>query len=102
MPSRSDPTPQPSATVPVNYFEWRDQMDDEAVPPERSTSAKKIAANRRNAQLSTGPRTQAGKDRVRWNALRHGLTAKHLTLSGFESRWTILEEMRRLVEEFQP
>ena len=35
---------------------------------------KQIAANRRNAQLSSGPRTQAGKNVSRMNALRHGLT----------------------------
>ena len=34
-----------------------------------------IAANRRNAQLSTGPRTDAGKAATRQNALRHGLCA---------------------------
>ena len=35
----------------------------------------KIAANRRNAQRSTGPRTALGKVRVRRNALRHGFAA---------------------------
>ena len=39
------------------------------------TSEAKIAANRRNAKRSTGPRTAAGKARVRCNALRHGLAA---------------------------
>ena len=39
------------------------------------TSAAKIAANRRNAQRSTGPRTSLAKARVRRNALRHGLAA---------------------------
>ena len=39
------------------------------------TSEAKIAANRRNAQRSTGPRTMTGKMRVRRNALRHGLAA---------------------------
>jgi hypothetical protein len=39
------------------------------------TSEAKIAANRRNALRSTGPRTAAGKTRVRRNALRHGLAA---------------------------
>jgi hypothetical protein len=39
------------------------------------TSEAKIAANRRNARRSTGPRTTAGKLRVRRNALRHGLAA---------------------------
>ncbi len=32
-------------------------------------------ANRRNTLLSTGPRTEAGKDRSRRNALTHGLSA---------------------------
>ncbi len=33
-------------------------------------------ANRRNAEKSTGPRTEAGKRRSRRNALRHGLCAE--------------------------
>ena len=36
-------------------------------------SEKQIAANRRNALNSTGPRTGEGKARTRMNALRHGL-----------------------------
>ncbi len=39
-------------------------------------SERQIAANRQNAQKSTGPRTCAGKRRSRRNALRHGLTAE--------------------------
>ena len=38
------------------------------------TSPAKIAANRRNAQRSTGPRSAAGKARARRNAFRHGLS----------------------------
>src|SRR5262245_22716528 len=37
------------------------------------TSAAKVDANRRNAQKSTGPRSAAGKVRIRNNALQHGL-----------------------------
>ena len=40
------------------------------------TTAKQIAANRRNAAKSTGPRTPAGKLRAKVNALKHGLAAK--------------------------
>jgi hypothetical protein len=40
------------------------------------TSLRQWAANRENAQESTGPRTKEGKRRSRRNALRHGLTAE--------------------------
>jgi len=39
-------------------------------------TAKQIAANRRNALRSTGPRTAAGRFASSRNALRHGLTAR--------------------------
>jgi hypothetical protein len=37
---------------------------------------KQIAANRRNALKSTGPVTAEGKERSRYNAVRHRLTAE--------------------------
>jgi hypothetical protein len=40
------------------------------------TSFRQIEANRRNAQLSTGPATEEGRRRSRQNAVRHGLTAE--------------------------
>jgi hypothetical protein len=40
------------------------------------TSYRKIEANRRNALKSTGPKTEAGKQVSRCNAVRHGLTAE--------------------------
>jgi hypothetical protein len=39
------------------------------------TSDRKIAANRRNSQQSTGPRSVQAKQRIRRNALRHGFRA---------------------------
>jgi hypothetical protein len=43
-------------------------------------TASQIAANRRNAQRSTGPRTAKGKAAVRLNAVQHGMTAKTVVL----------------------
>ena len=39
-------------------------------------SLEKLLANRNNAQLSTGPKSKAGKQRVANNALSHGLSVK--------------------------
>ena len=44
------------------------------------TTPRKIEANRRNAQRSTGPRTEAGRNKVKFNALTHGLTAETVVL----------------------
>jgi len=40
------------------------------------TSYRQFEANRRNALKSTGPKTEAGKEVSRRNAVRHGLTAE--------------------------
>jgi hypothetical protein len=51
------------------------------------TSAKVVAANRRNARASTGPRTAAGKRKVAANnALRHGVIAADPTTGGAVAR----------------
>jgi hypothetical protein len=43
-------------------------------------SARQIAANRRNAQKSRGPVSEAGKQRSSMNALQHGMTARVIVL----------------------
>jgi hypothetical protein len=40
-----------------------------------ATSAQ-LTANQANAQLSTGPKTEAGKQRAKMNSFRHGLTGQ--------------------------
>jgi hypothetical protein len=40
------------------------------------TTASRIEINRENSQHSTGPKTEAGKQRSSLNALRHGLTGQ--------------------------
>lgn len=65
------------------------------------TSLLKIAANRRNSQKSTGPRTNGGKQRSRFNALQTGIHADSRILPGeSESEY---QQMRDAVfEELQP
>ena len=46
------------------------------------TTEKQVAANRQNAQLSTGPTTPEGKDAVAQNALKHGLFAEENVIFG--------------------
>lgn len=65
------------------------------------TSPAQIAANRRNARQSTGPRTANGKAKSRLNALRHGLTAENCVLPG-ESCEAFDHLQARLVAEFTP
>jgi hypothetical protein len=43
-------------------------------------SEARVAANRRNAQLSTGPKTEEGKEQSRANSIKHGLTGAGVVL----------------------
>jgi hypothetical protein len=65
------------------------------------TSQRRIDANRRNALLSTGPRTLQGKDAVRFNGLKHGLTARHAVLPG-EDPAAFEETVRAFEDHLQP
>jgi hypothetical protein len=63
-------------------------------------SEKQLAANRENAQVSTGPKTDEGKAVVAQNARKHGIFCR-ITESGEER--TAYEEMQAgLVEGLQP
>jgi hypothetical protein len=54
--------------------------------PKKPTSQKKIEANRRNAQRSTGPKTAMGKRAVSRNALKHGLLAREVVITGGDGK----------------
>ena len=64
------------------------------------SSARKVAANRRNAQKSTGPRTLSGKAIASMNAVKHGLAARTPVVPGespadfqaYATRW--LDDLR--------
>ena len=57
-------------------------------------SNSKIDANRRNAQLSTGPRSEAGRSVVARNACKHNLSSINIALAGED-----LEEFQILLQE---
>jgi hypothetical protein len=82
------------------------QASRQAVQPAaQDAGANRIAANRANADRSTGPRTEAGKERSRWNALTHGLYARTLTQSSnlLEADLAHFQSLRgALWEEYLP
>lgn len=60
-----------------------------------------IQANRRNAQLSTGPRTEQGKAASRMNALQTGIDARNEVISG-EDPAALAALAAQYDREFQP
>jgi hypothetical protein len=64
-------------------------------------AADRAAVNRANAEHSTGPRTEAGKQRSSLNALRHGLTARTAVLPS-EDPAAYEQHCRKLRDEYQP
>ena len=54
---------------------------DENIHDDVVSLSKRAAANRRNARLSTGPRTEQGKSRSRRNALKHGILSSALLIT---------------------
>jgi hypothetical protein len=69
--------------------------------PAPDVSQARQAANERNAQLSTGPRTQEGKQKIRLNGLRHGLTGQ-MTLMPWEDRAAHDKFCKELIDELAP
>ena len=62
---------------------------------------RQIAANRRNALRSSGPRTPEGKEQSRRNALTHGLTAEALVIDGEEAE-ALRDLLERAFDAYQP
>ncbi len=82
-------------------------QDDQASTVEKTNSQKiaspaRVAANRRNAQKSTGPRTSEGKSHSRWNAVQHGLLAKRLFPRDESERATFDHLLVSLRSDWQP
>jgi hypothetical protein len=65
------------------------------------SSQRKIEANRRNAQRSTGPKTPEGKAKVATNSCTHGLCSRNAILPE-EDPAEFHALLAGLIEEFQP
>ncbi len=66
------------------------------------SSLRKIQANRRNAQRSTGPKSQEGKTASSHNATRHGLSCDRLVVLPGESQDDLDALIHALNDEFKP
>jgi len=62
---------------------------------------KQIEANRRNAQKSTGPATEVGKTKAKFNALKHGMTADTAVLP-YEDPSSYEQLRESLIDNYQP
>ena len=72
-------------------------------PLQRTSSPRKIAANRENAKHSTGPKTAEGKAKSACNSLTHGIFAKQLlTCATPETAEEISALVTDIGEFFQP
>ena len=70
-------------------------------PGIRMATQKQIEANRRNAQKSTGPKTEQGKAKSKFNALKHGMTAEVAVLP-HEDKISYEELRQATIESYQP
>ncbi len=77
-----------------------DSPSSPSAPP-RTVSQKRIDANRRNAQHSTGPRTSEGKAQSRMNALKHPVTSEKLILRDDEYV-NYFHRSSRLIADMRP
>jgi hypothetical protein len=83
-----------SATAPKTDAKTKEAKTKKASPA-------RIKANRRNAQQSCGPKTDDGKARSRFNALKHGMTAETVLLPGDDGQ-AFANRLRYLQADLQP
>ena len=77
-------------------------MPESIVPNGHDRAAiNRAAVNKANAQKSTGPRTEAGKQRSSLNALRHGLTGHTIVLPS-EDQSAYQRHSQSFLNEYQP
>ena len=66
-----------------------------------TTTAVQLQANQRNAEKSTGPKTEIGKSRSSQNALVHGIFSRHLFLAD-EDPQIFADLLSDLTQELRP
>lgn len=105
--------PQPVPAPPGNLkmteqTQFETDVPNSPVPPtptESTASAAQVAANRKNAKLSSGPKTAQGKAICARNPIKHGLYARDLLLKSPHHTERI-EDYKKLVdslfEELKP
>lgn len=72
----------PEASTPKGFEEEAGGGKDDATPPARGVSDRKLAANRENAKRSTGPKTTEGKATSAQNSYKHGIFSATLIREG--------------------
>jgi hypothetical protein len=88
----------------AGYILWSPMVDKNRQQATRyliMISEKQLEANRRNALLSTGAKTDEGRNRSRMNALRHGLTGQVTTMTD-EDRAAHDQFSQALIESLAP
>ncbi len=77
----------------------------------KTVTEKTLAANRRNAKRSTGPRTEMGKNNSKFNAVKTGLFAEHVVIPSCDGGYyeddpdpkeQFLKLIQALQQEYKP
>ncbi|MBV9308576.1 MAG: hypothetical protein JOZ45_20690 [Acidobacteriaceae bacterium] len=74
----------------------------EVTTPETACSERRLATNRANAQLSTGPTSETGKAKSSLNAVKTGLCGRTLVFADAEEAQAYREHVERLFEHWAP
>ncbi len=97
----TQPTPTPASYEITDRTPKPATGNNPADDPVLRWYARREAANRENAQRSTGPRTEAGKQRSSQNALTHGLTASSPVLPT-EDRAAYDDHRQKFFDQYKP
>jgi hypothetical protein len=101
LPSTTCAPPPPIPAQPCVIPKPGDKMASTAIAPSPCDPINRAAINRANSQHSTGPRSEAGKQRSARNALTHGLTARTAVLPS-EDPAAFQQHRRQFLEEYRP